>query len=155
MKNTKKVISFLLAFAMVFAMNFTTAFAAEASENNIHPNSVTTSGDEGIMPCVWHQFELDIPPNSSSTISGYDVPERYIAFESTATVMGGGTSGETYAVQLLNYGALTAGHTKNIDGQMHKLDRIDLEGSGNSCGFKIINHSSVGIHVKIVFYSWN
>lgn len=155
MKNMKKVVSFLLAFAMVFAMNFTTAFAAEKHENNINQDAVTTSGDEGIMPCVWHQFELDLPSGGSTTLSGYDVPERYMAFESTATVMGGGTNGGTYNVQVLNYGGYRGGHTKNVDGQMHKLDKIDLERTNNSCGFKITNHSDVDIHVKIVFYSWN
>lgn len=155
MKKAKKVLSFLLAFAMVFAMNFTTAFAAEAPESSMAQNAVTTSGDEGIMPCVWHQFSADVPANSSTTVSGYNVPERYIAFESTATVMGGGTYNGLYTVHLQNYGANKAGHTKDIDGQTYKLDRIDLEGSNNSCGFKIMNHSSVDIHVQIVFYSWS
>lgn len=155
MKNMKKVVSFLLAFAMVFAMNFTTAFATEAPESNNHQPASTTSGDEGIMPCVWHQFELDLPAGGSTTLSGYNVPERYIAFESTATVMGGGTNGGTYSVNLQNYGAFRAGHTKYIDGIMHKFDRIDLERTNNSCAFEIINHSGVDIHVKITFYSWN
>lgn len=158
MKNMKKAVSFLLVFVMVFAMNFATAFAAEAPENVTVPveaAEVLTNSDEGIMPLVWHDFTADIPANSSTTVSGFSVPERYMAFESTTTVMNGGTSSGSYNVQVLNYGSYISGHTKPIDGQMYKKDRIDLEGTGNNCSFKIINNSNVPIHVYIVFYSWS
>lgn len=158
MKNMKKAVSFLLVFAMVFTMNFATAFAAEANDNtseSTEASAATTNGDEGIMPLVWNQFTVDIPANSNTTVSGFSVPERYIAFESTATVMGGGTNTSSYNVQVQNYGSYVSGHTKPIDGQMYKKDRIDLEGTGNSCGFKIINNSNVGIHVLITYYSWS
>lgn len=155
MKKTKKVLSFLLAFAMVFAMNFTTAFAAEAPESSMAQNAVTTSGDEGIMPLVYDQFETDVPANGSVTLSGYTIPERYMAFEATATVMGGGTNNGTFAVHLQQYGSNIAGISYGIDGIMHKKDWIDLYASNTSCGFKIVNNSNVGIHVKIVYYSWS
>lgn len=154
MKNMKKAVSFLLAFAMVFAMNFTTAFAAEAPESTVMSAATVSSEDDGIMPLIWNQINADIPANSSITLSGYSVPERYMAFESTGTVMGGGTNSGTYNIQLQNYGFYVASHTKYIDGQTYKLDKIDLEATNNSCGFKITNNSNVDIHVRIVFYSW-
>lgn len=153
----KKAVSFILALVMAFATNFTIAFAAEASESYMpsEPNAVSTSDEEGIMPLLWDQFSADIPANSTLTLSGYSVYERYMAFESTATVMGGGTNSGTYSVELQNFGAAKAGHTKHIDGQPHKFDWIDLERTNNSCGFVITNHSSVDIHVTITFYSWS
>lgn len=155
MKKTKKVISFLLAFAMVFAMNFTTAFAAEAPESNIGQYGITNSGDEGIMPLVYDQFETDVPAKGSVTLSGYTIPERYMAFEATATVMGGGTNSGQFAVHVQRNGASIAGLGDTIDGNMHKKDWIDFQATNNTFGFKIINNSNVGIHVKIVYYSWS
>lgn len=155
MKNMKKAVSFLLAFAMAFAMNFTTAFATEAPENAVMPATTTSSEDDGIMPLVWNQINADIPANSSVTLSGYSVPERYMAFEATATVMGGGTNGGTYSVHVQRLGASIAGISYKIDGIMHKKDHIDLERTNNTCGFLINNTSNVDITVHIVFYSWS
>lgn len=154
MKNMKKAVSFLLAFAMVFAMNFTTAFAAEAPESAVTPAVATSSEDDGIMPLVWNQIDVDIPAKSSSTLSGYNVPERYMAFESTGTTMSGGTTSGSYNVQVYNYGLFIASHAKPVDGQTYKKDHIDLESTGNSVGIKVTNNTNVDIHVCIVFYSW-
>lgn len=155
MKKTKKVLSFLLAIVMVFAMSFTTAFAAEAPESNMEQNTHATSGDEGIMPLVWDQFSVDVPANGSVTLSGYNIYERYMAFEATATVMGGGTNSGTYSVHVQRNGASIAGIGRTIDGVMHKKDWIDFQSTNNTFGFQITNNSNVGIHVEIVYYSWS
>lgn len=155
MKNMKKAVSFLLAFAMVFAMNFTTAFAAEAPENAATPAVATSSEDDGIMPLVWNEFTADVPANSSVTISGFSVPERYIAFEASATLMGGGTTSQTYYVGLETYGQPLASANYAANGVSHKIDWIDLQATNNSVGFKIVNHGNVAITVHIVYYSWS
>lgn len=155
MKNTKKVISFLLALAMVFAMNFTTAFAAEVPKTNVFQTATTSSDEEGIMPLVYDTFGIDIPAKGKTTLSGYIIPDRYVAFEATASVMGGGTNSGTYTVHFQQYGANIAGISYPIDNTMHKKDWIDLSASNTSCGFYFINHSDVDIHIDIVYYSWN
>lgn len=156
MKKAKKVLSFLLAFAMVFAMNFTTAFAAEAPESSTFPveNTAITSEDEGIMPLMWDQFESDIPAHSYMTFGPITIPDRYMAIEATATVMGGGTNSSSYAVYLQKSGATIAGICKSIDGVTYKNDWIDLRSTNNSYTFYVENGSDVGIHVKVTYYSW-
>lgn len=158
MKNMKKAVSFLLVFAMVFTMNFATVFAAEANDNtseSTEASAATTNDDEGIMPLVYDQFSVDLPANSSTTLSGYTIPERYMAFEATATVMGGGTNGGTFAVSVLQGNSPIAGLGNKIDAQPHKKDWIDFQSTNNTCGFKITNNSSVSITVKVVYYSWS
>ncbi len=155
MKNMKKVVSFLLAFVMVFAMNFTTAFATEVPKNNMKQNDVTNSGDEGIMPCVYDYVDADIRAQSSTTLSGINIPERYAGFEATASVMGGGTNSGTYTVHFQQYDVNIAGISFPIDNQSHKKDWIDLSATNTSCGFKMVNNSNVDIHIHIVYYSWN
>ena len=154
MKKTKKVISFLLAFAMVFAMNFTTAFAAEAPESNIGQYGITNSGNEGIMPLVNKPMGIDVPPNSYVSISPISIPERYLAIDSSATVMGGGSTSGTYTISVYQDGSPIAQDFFNIDGTTRRLDWIDLEATNNSCSFRITNNSNVGIHVEGRYYSW-
>lgn len=154
MKKTKKVLSFLLAIVMVFAMSFTTAFAAEAPESNIEQNAPATSGDEGIMPLVWNQFTADVPANSSVTLSGFSIPERYMAVEAYATLMGGGTASGTFSISVLDHGATMASMGLPITGESDKLDWIDFKATNNSCGFKIKNNSSSDITVYVTYYSW-
>lgn len=158
MKNMKKAVSFLLVFAMVFTMNFATVFAAEANDNtseSTEASAATTNGDEGIMPLVYDQFSVDLPANSSTTLSGYTIPERYMAFEATATVMGGGTNNGSFSTSVLRYSSAIAGVSAKIDGVAHKKDWIDLQGTNNTCGFKIVNSSNVSITVTVVYYSWS
>lgn len=155
MKKAKKVLSFLLAFAMVFAMNFTTAFAAEAPESSMAQNAVTTSGDEGIMPLVNKPLGVDIPPNSYVSISPISIPERYLAIDSSATVMGGGSTSGSYTVSVYQDGALISQDYYSIDGNTRRLDWIDLGATNNSCTFMITNNSNVGIHVEGRYYSWS
>lgn len=156
MKNMKKAVSFLLAFAMVFAMNFTTAFAAEAPESAVTPVATSSSEDDGIMPLVWNQIHADIPANSSLTLSGYTFPDRYMAFEAHANVMGGGTFNGTYTVTLLDHGATKSSMTNDINGIDYKNDWIDFKSTNNTnCGFKIVNHSNIDITVYITYYSWS
>lgn len=155
MKNMKKAVSFLLVFAMVFAMNFTTAFAAEAPEVGSEVSETASTGNEGIMPLVYDSFSVDIPANSSATLSGYSIPERYVAFEAYATVMGGGTNSGTFTVTLLKQGLNKSSMTHTVNGESHKNDWIDLKTTGNSCGFKMVNNTSVAITVYVTYYSWN
>lgn len=159
MKNMKKAVSFLLVFAMVFTMNFATVFAAEANDNtseSTETSAATTNGDEGIMPLVYDQFSVDLPAKSSTTLSGYTIPERYMAFEATATVMGGGTtSNGTFGVSVLRNSSAIAGLTDSIDGVAHKKDWIDFQRTNNTCGFKLVNNSNVSITITVVYYSWS
>lgn len=158
MKNMKKAVSFLLVFVMVFAMNFATAFAAEAPENVTEPveaAEVLTNNDEGIMPLVNHSFSVDLPPNSSTTLSGYSIPERYMAFEAYATVMGGGSNGGNFTVALLKQGITKSVMSYSVNGESHKNDWIDLQQTNNSCGFKLTNNTSVSITIYVTYYSWS
>lgn len=155
MKKTKKVLSFLLAIVMVFAMSFTTAFAAEAPESNMEQNAPATSGDEGIMPLVWNQFTADVPANSSVTLSGFSIPERYMAYEASANIMNGGTTSETYTVELQTYGNTISLVNLSANGNSHKVDWVDLSATNNSVGFHLSNHASVAITVHIIYYSWS
>ncbi len=158
MKNMKKVLCSLLALVMVFAMNFTTAFAAESNKTNNVPDEVTTvnnSDDEGIMPRVYDTFHADIPAYSSVTLSGFPVPERYMAFEASATVMGGGATSQTYTVDLQIDGYSITGITLAANGSSNKLDWIDLESTNNSVGFKMTNNANIDITVHIIYYSWS
>lgn len=157
MKKMKKFVSFLLTFAMVFAMNFTNVFAAQSNNSTIEylgTSYVFSDGDEGIMPLIWSQFTADLPANSTLTLSDFSIPDRYMAFEATATVMGGGTNEGTYSVHVLQDDCSIAGIGYQIDGIMHKKDWIDFQATDNKCGFKISNNASVAITVKIVYYSW-
>lgn len=154
MKNMKKVVSFLLAFAMVFSMNFTTAFATEVPENNMKQNDVTTSGDEGIMPLVNKPFVVEIPPNSSSSVYPISIPERYLAIDSLAKVLGGGSTSSTYTVSVYIDGTLVAQDYYDIDNVTRRLDKIDLESTNNLCTFTFTNSSNVGIHIEGRYYSW-
>lgn len=158
MKNMKKAVSFLLVFAMVFTMNFATVFAAEANDNtseSTEASAATTNDDEGIMPLVYDQFSVDLPANSSTTLSGYTIPERYMAFEATATVMGGGTNDGSFSVSVLRNTSPIAGVSAKVDGVMHKKDWIDFQRTNNTCGFKLVNSSSVSITITVVYYSWS
>lgn len=154
MKNMKKVVSFLLAIAMVFAMNFTTAFAAAAPESNNYQPASTTSGDEGIMPLVYDQFHADLPANSSLTLSGFPIPDRYMAVEAYATVMGGGTNSGTFSIFVLDHGAVMKRKDIDIDGISQKIDWIDFKATNNTCDFKMVNNSNVDITIYVTYYSW-
>ena len=150
MKNMKKVVSFLLAFVMVFAMYFTTAFADTSTESL----SILMEDDTIPLDDTWENFYSDIPPGGVATLSGFSIPNRYMAFEAYAILMGGGSTNETFSVILLDHGASKSKMVESANGIIHKNDWIDLRATNNSVDFKLINHGSAGIRVYVKFYCW-
>ena len=95
-----------------------------------------------------------VPANSTVNTTYFNIPDRYFAYEMTATLYTGGTSGSSYRVVLKKLsGGTRASATYNIDGITHKIDWIDISTTGNHY-FEITNFSSNPIEVYLTYYSW-
>ena len=167
MKHFKKLIALFLA--MVMAMSFAvTAMAAEA-DSGIPENAtrhtieldiaadgtVESYTQDGITPRIWNQINHTVSGDKTYTLQ-FDVPERYFAYEMSATNTSGGALSNTYRVELLlasNFATL-ASSTRTANGSIYKVDNIDLRSSNQRCLFCISNYTGVPISVTITYYSW-
>lgn len=162
MKNTKKVISLVLALMMVFSITCTTAFAAEDNDHlmpegligNTIAVTVEPGEDAGIMPLIWDQ-KYPAVGNVPTNTSEFTVPDRYFAYECVATNREtGGTADGSAIIELYQYDGQIDSLGIPIDGESYKADWIDLHGSDTTCHFKIRNTSDDIINVLITYYSW-
>ena len=81
-----------------------------------------------------------------------DIPDRYFAFEYSAT---GSVSG-SYRVELLFGATLSpiAGAGSTVNSGTDKIDWIDLSDTGYKYLFCITNYTGSPINVTITYYSW-
>ena len=177
MKHIKKTVALFLALVLSVGCFSMTAMAAESTETNIPANAVrheveltvsadgtienieTLSSAEGatVMPRAWWQNSYNVPTDATYT-PAFTVPERYFAFEMSATdYNGNAVSGGRYRVDLLLHSSMAsiANASHNVDGIKYKLDWIDLNSSNQYCLFKIQNASGTPIVVNLTYYSWS
>lgn len=175
MKHIKKTVALFLALVLSVGCFSMTAMAAETTETNIPANAVrheveltvsadgtienieTLSSAEGatVMPRAWWQNSYNVPTDATYSLS-FVVPERYMAFEASATDYNGNSVSGTYRVDLLyvSTASLIASMTKDINGVTYKLDWIDLQATNQNMIFKIWNSTNVPIRVNLTYYSW-
>lgn len=168
MKNMKKVFCFVLSLMLVFSLNITSVFAADAEgtgspENgDIQKTTVTftlnpsESADDGIMPLIWDQSFPAIVDHCSADMPEFYVPDRYFAYEISATTESGGSANGGFGVVLKEY--ISKGNVATlsapVDGSPYKNDWIDLGSSGGKYYFRITNNTDVIINITITYYSW-
>ena len=168
MKKLKKLVALFLTFALIAGLS-TTAMAAE-TETNIPENAtrhtieVTVSPDgtiendneNGVMPLIWNQENYTVSGDKTYTLQ-FNVPERYFAYEMTATDTSGNAVSGTYKVALLFAAPFStkAANVENVDGVTYKVDKIDLGSTGLTCLFCIFNNTDVPISVTLTYYSWS
>lgn len=167
MKNFKKI--FALFLAIIMATSFaTTAMAAESDsgtpenlvshtiELTVNPDGTVEGGeDDGISPFIWNQENHTVSGNKTYT-QQFTVPERYFAYEMTATDASGNAISGNYMVDLLDAQTfcVIASCTQQVDGNTYKIDHIDLYSSNERVLFCITNATGVPISVTLTYYSW-
>lgn len=160
MKKMKKMFSFVLALALMLSVNASYAFAAEPEDPATEPVEHTIEifvepyENVGIRPYIWDQRNVGMPSGTTATTPSFTVPERYMAFEASATDVNGNGPGVSYTVNLYSNSVFKAGGNFTATGNFEKIDWIDLEASNTSCYFKVSNYSGVGLIVTIKYYSW-
>ncbi len=164
----KKIVALLMAVVTAITCLSMTAFAAETNSAStpatiekhtidigLAPgDSIQADGDSGIMPIMWNQEYHTLVPRSVTLTYHFTIPDRYFAFEYSATAANGSTV-ETFYVELMyDVSILIAGGGGNTNGQAHKIDWINIENNGYHI-FRITNQSyDTNITVHIVYYSW-
>ena len=176
MKHIKKTVALFLALVLSVGCFSMTAMAAENTETNIPANAVrheveltvsadgtienieTLSSAEGatVMPRAWWQNSYNVPTDATYGLS-FVVPDRYMAFEMSATDYNGNSVSGTYRVDLMfvSTSAVKTSITRDIDGVTYKKDWVDLLSTNNNMIFKIWNFSNTPIKVTLTYYSWN
>lgn len=177
MKHIKKTVALFLALVLSVGCFSMTAMAAETTETNIPANAVrheveltvsadgtienieTLSSAEGatVMPRAWWQNSWNVPTDATYT-PAFTVPERYFAYEISATdYNGNAVSGGRFTVELLIHSTMgiKTSLSGNVNGSTCKMDWIDLQSTNKTCLFKIINHTSVPIVATVTYYSWS
>ena len=176
MKHIKKTVALFLALVLSVGCFSMTAMAAETTETNIPANAVrheveltisadgtienieTLSSAEGatVMPRAWWQNSYNVPTDATYSLS-FVVPDRYMAFEMSATDYNGNSVSGTYKVDLMFVSSYTVktSLSRNVDGAMYKKDWIDLQTTNQNMIFKIWNYSNTPITVTLTYYSWS
>lgn len=177
MKHIKKTVALFLALVLSVGCFSMTAMAAETTETNIPANAVrheveltvsadgtienieTLSSAEGatVMPRAWWQNSYNVPTDATYT-PAFTVPERYFAYEISATdYNGNAVSGGTFCVELLLHSTMApkASINGSVNGNISKLDWIDLQATNQKCLFKIWNLTNVPIVATVTYYSWS
>lgn len=167
MKHVKKLVALFLAMVMI-ASFATTAMAAENEptipenvtrhtiEVTVAPDGTIENTDETVAPCIWGQGTYNPPVNGATYTPTMNIPNRYFAYETTATTTSGGTCSGTYSVSLMfNSTATITSMQNNVDGITYKNDWIEIYNTNiNAYNFKINNNAGVAITVSITYYSW-
>ena len=176
MKHIKKTVALFLALVLSVGCFSMTSMAAETTETNIPANAVrheveltvsadgtienieTLSSAEGatVMPRAWWQNSYNVPTDATYSLS-FVVPDRYMAFEMSATDYNGNSVSGTYRVDLMfvSTSLVKTSISRNIDGVTYKKDWVDLLSTNNNMIFKIWNSSNVPIRVNLTYYSWS
>ena len=167
MKHLKKLLALFLA--MVLATSFATTAMAAETENEIPENAtrhtieltvaadgtIESDDEYGIAPLIWNQENYTVSGNKTYTLQ-FTVPDRYFAYELTATDTSGNTLSSTYKVDLLLAVSFStiASCCQYVDGVTYKVDNIDLSSSNQTCLFCITNYTGTPISVTLTYYSW-
>lgn len=160
----KKFVATLMTIALFSSIFSLSAFAAEsdvsASEPEwttieiiLEPGDSINSIETGIMPLIWENPSYEV---SNITYTGqFDVPDRYFAYETSATAANGSAVSGTYSVDLLEGGSLgrLASTSNYANGSSTKNDWLDI-GSGRYL-FKITNSTTTTLKVTLKYYSWS
>lgn len=159
MKNVKKMVSFLLAMVMACSMTFTTAFAVDENDSESTPTRHTIeitippqSEDDGIMPCIWYDLGNQSVHSDPYRTKDIDIPDRYCAFEASASDENGNAVNGSYTVALMKNGGLVCSDNHPVDTQTYKTDWITV--SPGTHYFIISNYADCNLKVTIKYYSW-
>ncbi len=154
----KKITCFVLVLAMLFSLNLSPVLAAGDAEPVKHTITFevpAAESESGITPYIWGQINPGVNPGVFLTTTPFNVPERYMAFEMTATNTSGQTVNGDYQVDLIIYDDVHIASAKQkVDGATYKVDWIDLNGSNIECKFGLHNYTSQVLKIKITYYSW-
>lgn len=158
MKKAKKLFSLILAVAMCLSFSVT-AFAAETDQAVLEKHVVTLSvkpgDDAGIMPAMWDQNTYTVGVGITTYTPQFIIPDRYFAYEMSATGVSGAPVSVPYSVALMyDVTGLVASQNGIANGVSTKYDWIDLGFTGGSYLFRIINGGSEAINVTLTYYSW-
>lgn len=150
----KKIFSLVLTLVMIFTISSTPVMAAEITEPEKTTWEFTVAPGESndIMPLIWDEFTPESVNNCEFNTSSFYVSDRYFAFESSAIRTDGQPVPDNFTVALKEDIATIATATHAANGEVVKLDWIDL-GSGTYY-FRIYNTTSYYLRYKITFYSW-
>lgn len=174
MKHIKKTVALFLALVLSVGCFSMTAMAAETTETNIPANAVrheveltvsadgtienieTLSSAEGatVMPRAWWQNSYNVPTNSTYS-PAFTIPDRYFAFEMSATDYNGNAVSGNYRVELIDHASWSAiaSQSGTANGLISKVDWIDIDTSRKYV-FGMHNFTGVPIRVNLTYYSW-
>ena len=156
----RKIISMLLVFVMCFSFFAVTAFA---SEDEVHSSfekhavtlNIAPGGNAEIMPAMWEQNTYTVNVGVTTYTAKFVIPDRYFAYEMSATGTNGQATSVPYSVTLVyDVTGLIAGMAATADGTSYKNDWIDLHSTGDKYQFKIVNDGNAAIKVTLTYYSW-
>ncbi len=166
MYKLKKIFALVLAVALATSFS-TVAFAAEESgipenatrhtiEVTVEPGETIDGSEEGIAPYIWGQGTYSPPVNGVTYTPTMNIPDRYFAYETSATTTDGSTCEGSYVVALVrSVSAVVTSIEAFVDGQTHKNDWITIYNTNVSdYQFKIINRTGIPITVQLTYYSW-
>lgn len=170
MKNFRKIVALFLAMILAIGNLSITAFASETgSENTIPENAerhtievtlepgenLDGTNESGIAPYMWGQESHNVSTGYITYTERFYVPERYFAFEMSATDTSGNAVSRNYTVQLLLQQGLStiASITGTANGTVYKTDWIDLSANQYYL-FAIHNSSGTALTITLTYYSW-
>lgn len=142
----KKLLAILLS--LVVAISSVSVVFADPPELD---TPVTEEDIEG----MWASGTYTVPANSTINTASFNIPERYFAFEMTATLSSGGTApNASYTVILKKGSGTIASGSGYINGGTYKFDWITITDRINNHYFTITNNYSSAISVTLTYYSW-
>ncbi len=156
----KKIISMLLVLIMCFSLFAVTAFASEDElHSSLEEHTVTLNiapgGNAEIMPAMWEQNTYTVNVGVTTYTAKFVIPDRYFAYEMSATGTNGQATSVLYSVYLVyNVTVPITGIGGVADGTPYKNDHIDLYSTGEKYQFKIVNEGNTAIKVTLTYYSW-
>lgn len=160
MKNMKKMLSLVLAIALIFVVNTNTAFASEPDDSTGEPVkhtieiSIEPNEEAGIMPLRYDEYNPEILRGNTIKTDQFYVTERYMAFEAYALGTDGNVVDGEVIIELRRYVSegLVADMNLSIDGVTDKNDWID--GGRGFYYFSMYNSTNSHIKLHLTYYSW-
>lgn len=160
----KRILTFALALCMLMALAMPASAAdtddlpdlhdprvkSHTIEITLEPGEVPT--DDGIMPLMWGQQKPQLGPRSSQETPEFNIPDRYFAFELSATGTNGQAVSGTIAAELLRGGGVKAAASGDADGNITKYDWIQV--NTGTYKFKLYNYTYSTLNFTLTYYSW-
>lgn len=158
--KTRKI---LLTLITIIALLFSLSPKSFAAKNSVEDQSITShtivlsisavsSEDDGIVPYIWGEFNPGTVSHNIYNTPSFYIPDRYFAYEVSATATNGSPVNENFSVALKYNSATKSIISGKANGSVYKNDWIDVV-PGNYY-FAVNNSTNSDLSIKITYYSW-